>query len=62
MRSTDSSNWARIFSFVMWRASALIPLMLPMLAVAEPPDAAADEGEKDKADGEGAGELYFARA
>ena len=25
-----------------------------MLAVAEPPDAAADEGEKDKADGEGA--------
>ena len=25
-----------------------------MVAVAEPPDAAADEGEKDKADGKGA--------
>jgi hypothetical protein len=25
-----------------------------MLAVAKPPDTAADEGEKDKADGEGA--------
>jgi hypothetical protein len=30
------------------------PPDLPMLAVAEPPDAAADEGEKDKDDGEGA--------
>src|SRR4029077_6110335 len=27
---------------------------IPMLAVAEPPDAAADDGEKDKANGEGA--------
>ena len=30
------------------------PLYLPMLAVAEPPHAAADEGEKGKADAEGA--------
>ena len=30
------------------------PLDLPLLAVAEPPDAAADEGEKDKANSEGA--------
>ena len=32
---------------------------VPMLAVAEPPDAAADESEKDKADGEGEKDFVF---